>query len=201
MDALSAIYQRKSSRVFQKRAVDIETQREIIGAALQAPSPKNCQPWRFQVITDRLQKEHIANILDQKLHELRTANGNKNIDRPDLELALQTVDIIRSAPMLVFVYLQTDSLNIHDDGVRWELHARDSESTYIMAIGAAIQNMLLAATEKGLGSLWIADIFYAYNEILEMLQGTGVLISAVAIGYSDDSSRKKARISLDNVMI
>ncbi len=29
----------------------------------------------------------------------------------------------------------------------------------IQSIGAAIQNMLLAATELGLGSLWIADVF------------------------------------------
>jgi len=31
----------------------------------------------------------------------------------------------------------------------------------VQSIGAAIQNMLLAALELGVGSLWICDVFYA----------------------------------------
>ena len=41
---------------------------------------------------------------------------------------------------------------------------RISEICNIQSISAAIQNMLLAATEKGIGSLWICDIYFAYPE-------------------------------------
>ena len=35
----------------------------------------------------------------------------------------------------------------------------------IQSVGAAIQNMLLAAQDLGLGSLWICDVFYAYEQL------------------------------------
>ena len=39
------------------------------------------------------------------------------------------------------------------------------DCTNIQAIGAAIQNMILKATELGIGSLWICDIFACYQKI------------------------------------
>lgn len=58
----------------------------------------------------------------------------------------------------------------HEDGVRWKLCAKDVECTNIMAVGVAIENMLLRATDMGIDSLWMGDIFYAYNELVEFLK-------------------------------
>ena len=36
-----------------------------------------------------------------------------------------------------------------------------------LSIGAAIENMILTATGYGLGTLWIANTCFAYNELMD----------------------------------
>lgn len=55
-------------------------------------------------------------------------------------------------------------------------------SCNIQSISATIQNMLLTATQKGIGSFWIC----AYKELAEYLQTEGELIAAVVSGYPTD---------------
>jgi len=55
---------------------------------------------------------------------------------------------------------------------------RDTLETYsdvvdIQSVGAAIQNMLLAAVDLGLGSLWICDVFFGYEELCAWLGEKG----------------------------
>ena len=63
----------------------------------------------------------------------------------------------------------------------------------VQAIGAAIQNMLLAAQELGVGSLWICDVFYAYEELCAWLGETRQMIAAVSFGYPDESPGPRPR--------
>ena len=49
------------------------------------------------------------------------------------------------------------------------------------SIGACIENMLLAATGIGLGSLWIRDIFYAYEELMQYFGKDETLVAAVSL--------------------
>ncbi len=43
------------------------------------------------------------------------------------------------------------------------------------SVGAAMENMSLAAQEAGLGSLWICDTYFAYRELMDWLcPGAGV---------------------------
>lgn len=104
------------------------------------------------------------------------------------------------APVIIFVYMDISNYEVHDDGLRWDLNARDVECTYIMSIGAAIENMLLAATEKGVDSLWMADIFYAYNEIVEYLKIDGCMMSAIALGYANRIQNKVSRKTLEDIV-
>lgn len=53
MDALDAIMTRRSVRRFSSEPVDDATVRALLGAAMQAPSAANEQPWQFVVIDDR----------------------------------------------------------------------------------------------------------------------------------------------------
>ena len=69
-----------------------------------------------------------------------------------------------------------------------------------LSIGAAIQNMLLAATELGYGTLWIANTFYAYQELAQYLGINGQLISAVIVGVPDETPNPRPRKSFDEVV-
>ena len=48
---IEAIYTRRSIRYFKDEPLPEEALAEILRAGMQAPSPKNRQPWRFLVIS------------------------------------------------------------------------------------------------------------------------------------------------------
>ena len=53
MDTLEAIHTRRSIRKYQDRPVPDELVRQLLAAAMSAPSARNGQPWQFIVISDR----------------------------------------------------------------------------------------------------------------------------------------------------
>ena len=53
MDAMHAIYSRRSIRHYQDKIVPEDIIIELIRAAMSAPSATNKQPWHFMVITER----------------------------------------------------------------------------------------------------------------------------------------------------
>lgn len=56
---IEIIHRRRSTRKFAKRSVSKENVREIICTGLQAPSPKNDQPWRFLVVDQEKKKKKL----------------------------------------------------------------------------------------------------------------------------------------------
>ncbi|MCR2048618.1 nitroreductase family protein [Acetatifactor muris] len=77
---------------------------------------------------------------------------------------------------------------------------KESQSLKGLAISASIQNMLLAATEKGIGSLWICDIYFAYSELCEWLNSDGQLIAAIAFGYPNEFPKERPRKKLEDIV-
>ena len=62
MDLFDAIYTRRSIREYEDKPVSDDLVREIIGAAMMAPSAGNSRPWQFVVITDPAVKSEIPRI-------------------------------------------------------------------------------------------------------------------------------------------
>ena len=55
------------------------------------------------------------------------------------------------------------------------------------------ENMSLTAVEKGLGSLWICDTYFAQQELCTWLGGE--LAAAFALGYADEEPAARPRKS------
>ena len=53
MDTLQVIKMRRSIRSFEKKDVENDIIKEILEAAMYAPSAGNSQPWHFIVIKDK----------------------------------------------------------------------------------------------------------------------------------------------------
>ncbi len=70
----------------------------------------------------------------------------------------------------------------------------------IQSIGASIQNMLLAAQDLGIGSLWMCDVFYAYEELSAWLGAEGEMIAAVAFGYPAETPAARPRKPLSEIV-
>lgn len=199
MKTVDAIYSRKSTRHYRNVRIERAVLQEILSAGIQAPSPKNDQPWKFLIVEEEEKKEAIANILEKQLEKVGERNAMTGIIRKDIESAFESVRILKEASTLIFVYLDTNIYDMHNDNLVWELNAADVECTHIMAIGAAIQNILLAATDKGIDSLWIGDILYAYNDMHKYLGREECLLAAVALGYASKNQSKIGRKSLSEV--
>ena len=60
MDALDAIFTRRSIRRYAPRSVPEEVLNTLLAAAMNAPSAGNEQPWQFVVITERALMDGIA---------------------------------------------------------------------------------------------------------------------------------------------
>jgi nitroreductase len=59
---MEALHTRRSIRKFENRPVPEKMVREILEAAMMAPSAGNAQPWRFVVVDDRATLDSMAGL-------------------------------------------------------------------------------------------------------------------------------------------
>jgi nitroreductase len=168
MDAIDAIRARRSIRRFREEPVAREVLMELLQAACLAPSPKNGQPWRFMVFTGERRAELAA--------AMRGGLGKRSEARSSAADLEQTVHAIEAAPAVVLVCMA---------GPEWSPRTRfegPDRIADLQSIGACIENLSLAAVERGLGTLWICDILDAEEEVTRFARPPGQLVAAVAIG-------------------
>lgn len=181
MNTIEAIAARRSIRAFKDEELPEDAVTKILTAASQAPSGKNRQPWRLVVVRGEKRAEMTA--------VLRKAIATFKSGGEDTGSAEWTANVMERAPVTVFVF------NAH--GVDpWLTRSADQafqELVDVQSIGAAIQNMLLAAIDLGLGSLWIADVLYAVTELKAWLKEDGQLVAAVSFGVPDESPDARPR--------
>ncbi len=187
MDVSEAIYNRRSIRKFKKDEVPQELLKKLLVAATLAPSGKNKQPWRFYVVQGEKRAEMIR-AMQMGMDRLTKIGINTGS-------AKYTLRIMENAPVTIFVFNSTS---------KHPLLERNTAEIYgdvvdIQSIGAAIQNMLLTAVDLGLGTLWICDIFFGYEELCEWLDEKGQMIAAVSVGYPDTSPPARRRKPVERV--
>jgi nitroreductase len=188
MNTLEAIKTRRSIRAFKNDPIERETIERLLEAAVLAPSAKNSQPWRFTVATG---KKH-----EELLDVLRGGIENRKAEGESIGTVEGTLRVMEQAPVTILV---RNADGIHPWKARKE-HESWWDLATVQSVGAAIQNMLLAATELGLGSLWIADIWEAYPEITEWLGTDDQLVAAVSFGMPDVDPPTPARRPMENVV-
>lgn len=192
---ISAIYDRRSIRKFIDKPVSQKDITDIIQSGLEAPSSKNRQPWRYIVIQGNA-KEEMLKVFRQGIEREENVSALLPQSRQHIASAKHTIDIMAEAPTIIFV------VNSLGRSIMEELtpEERVSEICNIQSISASIQNMLLAATEKGIGSLWICDIYFAYPELCKWLDSEGQLIAAIAFGYPNEFPNERPRKKIEDIV-
>lgn len=135
MDFHDVIYTRRAVREYTTEAVDDETIRRLIDAAIQAPSAVNEQPWSFAVVRDksvlaRISRESKACLLRKPPTSTPFHPLHQMLSDPDF-------DIFYQAPALIVISSVSDN--------PWAVEN----------CSLAAQNLMLAAHAAGLGSCWI----------------------------------------------
>ena len=134
MNVIDAIRARRS---IGKLEGDVSPQaiRELVELATWAPNHRLTEPWRFTVVTGDVRER-----LGQTWGEIAAdAQGLRGEERAE-SIRRDVVKLMR-APVLIVVSTRTD----HDAVVAEEDFA---------ATAAAVQNLLLAAYDRGLGAMW-----------------------------------------------
>ncbi len=189
------IYERRSIRKYLDKPIPKQEIADILQSGTLTPSSKNRQPWRYIVLEGQAKEEMLAAFRAGIARE-EDAEALLPQSREFIAGAKHTVEIMEQTPVVVFV------VNALGRSVLAELtpEERIYEICNIQSASASIQNMLLTATQKGIGSLWICDIYFAYQELSEWLGTEGEPIVAVAFGYPAETPPPRPRKRLEDVV-
>jgi nitroreductase len=199
MEAVSvqtgAIAERRSIRKFTNEEISHGDLHEILVAGLLAPSSKNRQPWHFTVLQG-IAKADFADTMERGLNlETKAAHPFLPKSRTFLNGAFTSLRILREAPVLILVTNERgDDPDFHQT---LDTDDRIAELCNAQSIGAAVENMCLEAQSRGLGTLWLGDIFFAYPELNAWVDdhdgGHGMLVAGLCLGHAAETPKARPR--------
>lgn len=172
------IKQRLSTRSFCDKSIPQVVINSIIDAGRLAPSVKNMQPWLY-VQLNKTQKSAVVEEL------LRVAEEKENSLRAYM---IATALAVSQAPVLILVFCTQGDINY--------------ERSYLLSIGASIENCILRATELGIQSLWNCDITFIKKDFFKKLLNINYdLIAGISLGYAANIVKTKQKKKLEDVFI
>ncbi|MFH1147320.1 MAG: nitroreductase [Pseudomonadota bacterium] len=97
--------------------------------------------------------------------------------------------VIENAPVAIGVFLDRDVVY--------------NETKDIQAVGASLQNMLLAAHAQGLGAVWLGEILKNREKVLKILSlpPNLELMAIVAMGHPAHHNQTSQRKSLEELIV
>ena len=173
MADLEFIYKRHSVRKFKNQEVPMVDIEEMIKAAEYAPSGKNLQNWHFVIIRSDSIKQGIAHVLENKNAEI-AAEIKDEKERSGFTKMLNFQTFVKNVPVLVLVYAGPYPVTGYEalKSMGASKEAIDDllkPTPGIQNIGAALENLMLAAANMGYGTCWMTSPNYAGKEISEYI--------------------------------
>lgn len=188
---------------FCDRSIPRHILTEIVECGLAAPSSKNAQPWKLHVVTARQMLADIAsaaaNSPDAATYVPRDpATGQP---RPWDSTVCESAEVLRFAAAAIFV----ENRGAFSSGRRVlasapPLRFAGSLVGYtfeVLGVGAAIQNMLIAAQALGVQGTYMGDIVIAEEFIAKRLSIEVDLVGVLALGYSAEVPPPRVHDSSD----
>ena len=149
---------RRSIRAFRPTPVERSTLDALVAAACLAPAPHHSRPWRWVVVDTADAKRDLADGMGRRWRVDLEADGlaTEKID----ELVDGSRDRLTGAPALLLGCLTWDGLDRYPDAAR----ARAEWGMALLSLGAGVENLMLAATDAGLASCWVAAPIFCPEE-------------------------------------
>lgn len=189
------IENRRSIRKYRSDEIDRKLIEEIIYSATLAPSAKNRQPWKF-IVYQGEEKDKLVEVMRHGINSEKITHELMPEWAFAIPYAENTVRIMQEAPCLIAVL----NTNQYTPFASIEREKRIVEICDSLSIGAAVENMILTATGYGLGTLWIANTCFAYNELIEFIGTDNQLTGIVAVGAANEAPPKRPRKALRDVV-
>lgn len=177
MEFHDVVVGRRSVRKYKSLEISLSDLNEILEAGIAAPNGMNLQPWHFVMVRDKEKliqcKELMANVYNKFKPVLEERfSRNPSIVKETGEF----LTTLGGAPALLLAFASRPDYN---DSI-----------VVISGVSAAIENMLLASYNKGIGSCWItapvvAKMCKDFEELFA--PDKGQLIACATFGYPDET--------------
>jgi nitroreductase len=205
MELIEAVRQRTSTRAFSARTVAKEDIARIIESGVCAPTKGNCQIWEFVVVTgvkkQALDKELLHLVRTDLIPSMQVGDVDgkekseavKRAERRSGQNKKEISGILSPLGMDFTTFMLEGTFTFFSAPVAilvWVDQAFSKDLPHILGVGAAVQNMLLAATNIGLGTCWIGGV-WRYEKTITSILGLPAgrkLLSSIALGYPDEDS-------------
>ena len=195
---------RTSIRNFTDEKVKLDDLKEMIRIAGTAPCISGEETWKFIAVTHKDVMKQMALTVKQKYSEIIPENSDQVSE--NVKVAVEKFSsVFLNAPVVVAVTMRPYEAVI-DKILSQTAYSHEELNKLrnypdIQTVGAAIQNILLAAVDVGYGACWLTGPMVAKEELSKILkiESPNSLMAFVAIGKPDKESKPRLKSPLENI--
>jgi coenzyme F420-0:L-glutamate ligase/coenzyme F420-1:gamma-L-glutamate ligase len=174
---------RRSVRTFSSQHVAPDKIEAAVAEALTAPAPHHTHPVRFVWVQDPAVR--LA-LLDRMKAKWRADLASDGRTPESIEHRVSRGTILYDAPELVIPFMVPDGAHSYPDAER----TAAERTMFTVAVGAAVQALLVALAVRDVGSCWIGSTIFAADLVRDELglPTDWEPLGAIAIGYPEEGS-------------
>jgi coenzyme F420-0:L-glutamate ligase/coenzyme F420-1:gamma-L-glutamate ligase len=187
---------RRSVRTFAPDPVDPAVVEAAVGEALTAPAPHHTRPVRFVWIRDGAARRAL---LDRMKDQWRADLAGDGRPADSVERRVSRGQLLYDAPELVIPFMVPDGAHAYPDAAR----TAAEHTMFTVAVGAAVQALLVALAVRGVGSCWVGSTIFAADLVRAELDlpSDWEPLGAVAIGHPAEPAGPKDPVPTDGLLV
>ena len=139
MEFKELVKARRSCRAFDSSDIPDDQIAAVLEAGQWAPSPLNMLPWEYIIVKDKRVQAQIIEAAEEAKQAVIDSDGPGWVTK-------YSMDYMKGAPVFIVVVFDPTKGGL---GVFF-----NNPHGALQAVSACVQNMMLAAADQGLGTLW-----------------------------------------------